>query len=528
MLLNPIAFALGVVDTKHNLSISGPGDVKSSVEVRVCIFCHTPHHANQNETVDIPLWSRSLSGAVYALYDSSSMQATPGQPTGTSRLCLSCHDGTVALGMLAGGYQLDSDLGALAADPTNLTSDLADDHPISVVYDSDLALAAHLHDPSTLPGAIKLENNQVVCSSCHDAHLDYYGKFLVMENKDGALCLTCHDPEGWTLSTHAPPGAECGSCHASHTADQPAGLLVSATEEGTCTDNCHNSSSTDTDVLTAFSNLYTHPVSAVTGVHVNGEDPLSADYHVECVDCHNPHQANAEEALTPGAVSGALKGVSGLDQTGAVIQEASREFEICYKCHADNSFVTGTGIQRQISEVDKRRQFDPANPTYHPVAATGRNLSVSSLGFGYDTDSIIYCTDCHNSSDSVNAGGSGANGPHGSKYPFILTGRYEQNLFPEPYAEEKYALCWRCHDPLILMAGGTFHFKHVDSHQTPCSACHDPHGIPVDAGAGSTFLINFDLAFVDQETAVHDPAARTCTVSCHTISAEHPTVTRSY
>ncbi|VAW45953.1 Cytochrome c family protein, partial [hydrothermal vent metagenome] len=32
-----------IVNTKHNLSASGPGTLKATTESRVCVFCHTPH-----------------------------------------------------------------------------------------------------------------------------------------------------------------------------------------------------------------------------------------------------------------------------------------------------------------------------------------------------------------------------------------------------------------------------------------------------------------------------------------------------
>ena len=41
----------------------------------------------------------------YIPYSSSSLQAKPGQPTGTSKLCLSCHDGTIALGSVVSRNQ---------------------------------------------------------------------------------------------------------------------------------------------------------------------------------------------------------------------------------------------------------------------------------------------------------------------------------------------------------------------------------------------------------------------------------------
>ena len=36
-----------IVNSKHNLSLSGPGDIKSATEADVCIFCHTPHNATK-------------------------------------------------------------------------------------------------------------------------------------------------------------------------------------------------------------------------------------------------------------------------------------------------------------------------------------------------------------------------------------------------------------------------------------------------------------------------------------------------
>jgi hypothetical protein len=297
--------------------------------------------------------------------------------------------------------------------------------------------------------------------------------------------------------------------------------LAPYTEEETCTDQCHNGVGGGADVLSAFSAFSVHPVDAQEGVHDIAEDALTAEYHVECFDCHNAHQANADTANAP-FVSGPLKGVSGVDISGAVVDPAQREFEICFKCHSSNSFVTATAIARQISEVDKRRQFVPTNPTYHPVAAAGQNPSVPSLKTGYSVDSLIYCSDCHNSSDGVRAGGSGANGVHGSNYPSLLIERYEQDSYPEPYFEANYALCWRCHDPGVLLAGGSFHDKHVKTEEAPCSACHDPHGISADVGPGSTFLINFDTSIVDGATAVHDPVEQTCTVSCHSDAELQP------
>ncbi|MCK4379355.1 MAG: cytochrome C, partial [Deltaproteobacteria bacterium] len=123
--------AASIINTKHNLSVSGPGDLVAVDEQRVCIFCHTPHHASP----EMPLWSREVGGTSYNLYASTTLHAQPGQPTGASRLCLSCHDGTIALGMLYERSEPIPFVGGVGAIPasrsTNLQTDLSDDHPVS-------------------------------------------------------------------------------------------------------------------------------------------------------------------------------------------------------------------------------------------------------------------------------------------------------------------------------------------------------------------------------------------------------------
>src|SRR5512133_1751849 len=104
------------------------------------------------------------------------MVATVQQPRGPSRLCLSCHDGTIALGLLAGNVVADPSLKslnaiAMGADPpknSNLGTDLSDDHPISFEYTPK----PELQDPSALSAAgMKLDKNTFVeCTTCHDPH----------------------------------------------------------------------------------------------------------------------------------------------------------------------------------------------------------------------------------------------------------------------------------------------------------------------------------------------------------------------
>ena len=83
--------------TKHNLSVSGPGPITALSESQICIFCHIPH---QQAPAARYLWNRSDPANAYIPYFSSTLKADVGQPTGASRMCLSCHDGTIALGAI--------------------------------------------------------------------------------------------------------------------------------------------------------------------------------------------------------------------------------------------------------------------------------------------------------------------------------------------------------------------------------------------------------------------------------------------
>jgi predicted CXXCH cytochrome family protein len=166
----------------------------------ICIVCHTPHNAVT--LPQAPLWNHMLSSvSTYTLYDNSisaTFNATTAQPNGASKLCLSCHDGTIALdnfGTVTTGTNYILGI-------NNLGTGLSNDHPISFTYNAALATTdGGLFNPVTqlsgLGGTIQndlLIANQMQCSSCHDVHNKYNQSHLLKLNNAGsALCLTCHD-----------------------------------------------------------------------------------------------------------------------------------------------------------------------------------------------------------------------------------------------------------------------------------------------------------------------------------------------
>ena len=401
-----------------------------------------------------------------------------------------------------------------------LGTDLSDDHPISFAYTATLASQrGELVNPATLTGAVKLDSSgQMQCTSCHNAHDDSNGKFLVRSNTASALCQTCHVKNYWTQSAHSTSNAAwngvapdpwptsslttvasnaCLNCHKPHAAGGRQRLLNFAVEESNCT-ACHNANVAQKNILTEFNKFSRHPITSTTGVHDPKEPAVISVRHVECNDCHNPHAARAGAGTPPGP----LAGVRGVGITGTEVNPATRESEICYRCHADSPNKPVPIITRQIAQTNVRLEFATTNPSYHPVVGIGKNLNVPSLTgapAGLTTSSIIACTDCHNNNAGPKAGGVGPNGPHGSTFAPLLVRQYV-TADPNTESASAYALCYNCHSRTSILGNQSFsdHNKHIVGERSACSVCHDPHGISAAQGnvTNNSKLINFDRSVV--------------------------------
>lgn len=513
-------YSQSVVNSVHNLSAGGPGSIKASSESEICIFCHTPHRSSPQS----PLWNRNDPGSFYLLYSSSTIEAAPGQPDGSSLLCLSCHDGTIALGsVLSRTTEISFASGVTVMPPggSNLTTDLADDHPVSFVFNSALAATdGQLKDPASITHPVTLEEGKVQCTSCHNAHNDTWGSFLVVSNQFSELCFKCHDRNYWGSSSHNNSTAVwdgsgtdpwqhtdwttvaengCENCHNPHTAGGKPGLMNYLAEESNCL-NCHNGHVASTNILSQATKPYIHNVYGYNMDHDPAEDALVSSMHVECEDCHNPHAVYNASAAAP-AVNGYLAGVKGINQSGSPVNPALYQYEVCYRCHADSPGKPASKTTRQIEQNNVRLEFDLGNPSFHPVAGAGVNPNSPSLiSPGYSESSVIYCTDCHASD-----GASSPAGPHGSIYPSIMKMRYETADYTVE-SPSAYELCYSCHDRASILGNNSFddHKKHIEEENTPCNACHDPHGISSSQGnnINNTHLINFDTDIVSPESGI--------------------------
>ena len=542
-----------IVNSKHDLSVRGPGPIRAVYETEVCVFCHVPHNA----APQTPLWNRENPRVHYNIYDSSTTDARIDQPSGPSKMCLSCHDGSMALGnVLSRPASAPIVMTARTMPPGHgdLSFDLSDDHPIGFHYDRALANTDwQVRAPELVTRDLPMgPHNEVHCSTCHDPHNNQLGDFLRISDQMSAICTTCHDLKGWWRAAHATSRKRttgrtvdpterlkygtvrdngCLNCHKIHSAPQRERLLRFRREEEGCL-NCHSGTVASYNIAADLGKRSAHDGRFRTGVHDPEENPFTMRRHAECVDCHNPHAVLHDPV---GRVSGTLgqtvKGSNlharGITLSGRETENAHFLYEICFWCHSDGVRRPRLQTSRQVSQTNTRLEFQLSNPSFHPVAGPRRNQDVVSLIAPLRVGSVITCTDCHNSDNARAFGGSGANGPHGSLFEPLLVRRYETaDLTAE--SSTAYALCYGCHDRNSILGNESFpsHRSHVVDYRTPCGVCHDSHGIYRGQGNRTNHgsLINFDLSVVTpadsssgRRIEYEDTGrlAGTCTLTCH-------------
>jgi predicted CXXCH cytochrome family protein len=174
-------------------------DTWYSDNTEICKACHAPH-ANQGHVDGDPLWNRTKTLETFDMYVGLEITGTQdASPSGVSKLCLTCHDGTIALDSYGGGSGTGGTMASLYP-AANVGTDLSDDHPISLTY---VGTAGGLVDEGTASGlagggTIAQDllfglTNTVECGSCHDVHNAYtQANLLVKANTNSDLCQTCH------------------------------------------------------------------------------------------------------------------------------------------------------------------------------------------------------------------------------------------------------------------------------------------------------------------------------------------------
>ncbi|USN99290.1 MAG: cytochrome C [Phycisphaeraceae bacterium] len=160
----------------------------------ICKPCHTPHFA----MAGLPrLWNHELTVANYTMHEGAGTAADDFDIV--SRLCLSCHDGTVALDSFGGETG-----GSFIPAGANLGTDFTNDHPVGsdAQYPPDPQpswWAGAFHETpanvrtDTWTDGSGVDHQVVGCATCHNPHnRGNHDPMLVISNSASALCLDCH------------------------------------------------------------------------------------------------------------------------------------------------------------------------------------------------------------------------------------------------------------------------------------------------------------------------------------------------
>jgi len=221
----------GITGSPHDFSGTPAGNNVTGV----CTYCHTPHRSIRNRL----LWNHTLPqrdynwGPDYTVSDAGTPLPTIGQDwPGPTRVCLSCHDGSVAIGDV-GWYNKQSWTGT-PIDPTLVTigirdpftiedfmKDMIGNHPVAAPYPylrvrntyngvttgTGIRMDRYASNPTTRSGGrIRLFRNVgsdvlagaasgvtgIECSTCHGVHNErgvVLDRFLLRSDD---ICKECH------------------------------------------------------------------------------------------------------------------------------------------------------------------------------------------------------------------------------------------------------------------------------------------------------------------------------------------------
>lgn len=253
---------------------------------------------------------------------------------------------------------------------------------------------------------------EVFCLACHDS--DGAGGLAPFTD---TIMPPVIDATGWALASHSSPGGYyCGDCHDNGHGSNKVSLLAPwgysddgdaddpmMEEERFCYD-CHdNDGPAASDVASTFAPA-TNWVATAAGENTNASlndrhdialtDQAISGVKIECTDCHDPHLANSELRLIadPDPDDGRTPGAGYFSQTDDSGLTWTTDFssDWCLDCH-DGSFRSSI-TPPATAIVDIYGAWGGSGNTHG--AASGR-VSTLEGGFGYVTDMVVQCLDCH-------------------------------------------------------------------------------------------------------------------------------------
>ena len=262
-----------------------------------------------------------------------------------------------------------------------------------------------------------------------------------------------------------------------------------------------------------------------------------------------------------------VNGAAGTAPTYTLETTSTFEYELCFKCHSGFTELPAQDPSHPSRwALDKGIELNPANVSYHPVEAAGKNqtsaMALSLAGTSpyklwvFETDDTVRCQNCHGESSVVDQvpkpAADASLDNHASANRGILIAPYKDRTLNERglYQAQNFALCYVCHAeaPMVDDSGDlrsdtnfSWHGYHMNDisgdgrggldidvpgagpGNATCAECHfRTHGtaLAVNGQAPATGLVNFApnvqprsgvLKFVPATPTTMG----TCTLTCH-------------
>jgi predicted CXXCH cytochrome family protein len=230
----------GINNTVHDLALlypaNPPDNTLAGGEARICIYCHAPHNTYKLSPANLgpgalgggpsatdpftylPLWNHQLTdnAAAYTMYFPGPGRPLTGpkalqafnamEPGSSSLLCLSCHDGSVAVNSYGNSDQLLRSVSSGGPAITSrryvigLDNYLGNHHPIGFDYAAVSAVDTEIRPAGValMGSAGTVEDHlyaaKMECGTCHSVHNTGNTGESLLWRSDAAsrLCLTCH------------------------------------------------------------------------------------------------------------------------------------------------------------------------------------------------------------------------------------------------------------------------------------------------------------------------------------------------
>jgi predicted CXXCH cytochrome family protein len=350
---------------------------------------------------------------------------------------------------------------------------------------ASLATAAHIHQP--------VARNS--CDACHDK--DAGGHRYPLLRKGDEMCTFCHAVSGSRQHQHQGLEQGCQTCHRPHESRAKFLLKEESVErqcaschdvplkrfahgpfaQGQCS-LCHEPHESENRKLLRGGEGTAHCFMCHTefGQEMKKAGRVHEPAAKDCVTCHDPHSADNEHELRQPIGENCVschEGVSKVMKDRPVKHAAMTSEKQCVNCHSPHASNHGSLLPRRMDAVCLTCHGKPV------TGADGRKIPnmkrTLSSKFLHGPAQQGGCGECHE--------------VHGSEHRQLLTREFPVSFYA-PFALERYALCFSCHDSQLVVTPKSatltefrdgdrnLHYVHVhqDEKGRTCKTCHAVHG----------------------------------------------------